>query len=448
MKKNLLMAALAAIILGGGWWGYQQLSTPDTTPRASAGGGARAMLGGRQGGAQLNSSAPVVQSIPAEFGNRQPALNLFGQTRFSETWQVSSEVAGRVQSISVQPGQRVSAGDALISLTARDLTRNLAQVGAQIEELNARIRQHALQAEADQATLMLQQELLALNEQSLRRVQDLASRNLASAADVEAARRDVINQQQNVRTQTLTVGRQDDDLARLQAELEGLRQEQLALEEDLAATEVHAPTDGLVEAIHVQAGQAVSNGGQLLTLQSIDPFQVRATLPASHIALLDRDNPLRGRMMWQGEETELTLHNWGISTSDGGLSVTFNMENPRPPLVAGSFGNLTVFLPEEEAVFSVPASAIYGNNRLYRITDEDRLQGHSVTIVGQDPQRNGEGYLVRASDIDPDAPILTTRLQRPETGLRVQPLDRLQAPDSDPPAGNNGARGGQMSNQP
>lgn len=431
-KKNIftmrqLITALAAIlILSGGWWGYNQLTAPDSSPRASAGGGggARAMMGGRQGGANLNSTAPVVQSIPAEIDTLQPALNLFGQTRFSQTWQVTSEVTGRVNNIAVQAGQRVNAGDVLITLTARDLERQLAQVNAQIDNLNAQIRQHGLQADADQATLLLQQELLNLNEQALRRVQDLASRNLASASDVESARREVINQQQSVRSQSLTVGRQDDDLAQLEAELEALRQERLALTEDLEATQVRAPTDGLVELIEVQPGQSISTGGTLLTLQSIEPFQIRATLPATYIRLLDRENPLRGQMTWQGSETGLTLDSWGVTASDGGISVNFNLDNPSPPLVAGSFSNLTIFLPEERDVMSVPASSIYGNNRLYSITEDDRLQGHSVTIVGQDPGRQGEGFLVRAADIEPGAAILTTRLERPETGLRVLPLGR------------------------
>lgn len=425
MNKTLLMSLIAIGLLLIGGLGYRHLTAPDDTPRASAGGSARGMMGGRQGGAGLNSSAPVIQSIAAERVDRQPAVTLFGQTRFSQTWQVVSEVSARVSALHVDSGDRVSAGDLLLELDARDLNRSLARIETQIAEMEARIRQEQRQGETNAATLALQEELLAFNEQALRRATDLRDRNLASTSDVEAARRDMINQQQTVQNQRLVVERFDDDMAQLEAQRAGLELDREALLEDLEATQVRAPTDGLIDAINVRVGQSVSTNSDLLTLHSIDPFQIRATLPAGQIGLLNREQPLRGEMQWQGHTTELVLHNWGVSSRDGGVSVTFNMVDPSPPLVSDSYTTLRVYLPMLNDVIAVPASALYGNNRIY-VVDDGRLRGEPADILGQDPDRAGEGYLIRADGVASGEAILTTRLDRPETGLRVQRLSDLQ----------------------
>lgn len=434
MRKTL-PALIAVALLALGWWGYHQLTTQPDTPRASGGGSARGLMGGRVGAGNMNTTEPVVQTLRAEFSDRQPALQLYGQTLFGRSWQITSDLGARIEQIHISEGDRVEAGDALVSLDARELERSLSRARAEATELAARIRQERLQGESDARALALEEELLALNEQALSRIQGLAERNLAAAADVEAARRNVITQQQSIESRRLAVDRLDDNLDQLNAQLASLQQDIADLEEDLTLTSITAPETGLVETILVQPGQRISAGTELMVLQSTDSFQVRATLPASRAGLLSREEPLTGVMTWQGDTTELSLQSWGIRNEDGGIPVTFALTSPRPPLLAGQFGTLTVMLPTVESVLALPSGAIYGNNRVYTVDQGDRLQGHTARIVGQDPQHPGERYLVTAPTVADGDRLLTTRLQRPETGLRVQPLrtndrpETLDAPD-------------------
>lgn len=425
IPRSLFVTLLSATLLAGGALGYFQLTkTPEETARPQGRGGAGALMGrgGPAGAGTLNTTAPTVRTQLAEFSARQPAITLFGQTQFAQTYQIASPFSSTIARIDVRSGDPVVQGQILLQLDTRNLERNLAQQNGQILDMQARLRQQALQGEADVAALALEREALTLAQDNLRRVQDLQARSLASSADVENARRSVISQQQSVQTRELAVARQDDTVLQLNAQLEGLIQQRNAIEEDIAAATIRAQVNGLVDTVAVQTGQNVNSGSALLTVQSTEPFQIRTTLPSQYLALLDRANPLRGRVDWQGSSTELVLTSWGLNANQGGVSVTLDLVDPNGPLIAGTFLPLNLFLPAVDDVMSVPTNALYGNNRLYEVAN-GRLVERRAEIVGEDPARPGQAYLVR-SDMPPDALVLITRLERPETGLRVQQLNQ------------------------
>lgn len=428
MNRSTLIIILSAAFLSLGALGYYGLTKePAQTaqPQGRGGPGAMAGWGGPAGAGTLNTTAPTVRTVTANYETRQPAITLFGQTQFARAFQVTSPISTTVDRILVRTGEPVVAGQALIQLDTRTLRRNLAAQEGQIVDMQARIRQQILQGDADVAALTLEREATQLAQENLRRVQDLQARSLASTSEVESARRALITQQQSLQNRELAVARQEDTLLQLNAQLEGLRQQRDALAEDLEAATLRAQTDGLVDEILVLPGQTVSTGTQLLTLQSTEAFQVRATLPSQHLSLLDRDNPLQGRVQWQGHLTPLELHSWGLNAAQGGVAVVLDMADPQPPLIAGTFTPLNLLLPAIENVMSVPANALYGNNRLYEVAN-GRLVEHTADIVGQDPERPGEAYLVRSSAAQ-GARILITRLDRPEPGFRVQTLDTAQS---------------------
>lgn len=434
IPRSLFVTLLSATLLAGGALGYFQLTkTPEEAARPQGRGGAGALMGrgGPAGAGTLNTTAPTVRTQVAEYSTRQPAITLFGQTQFAQTYQIASPFSSTVERLDVRPGDPVVQNQVLLQLDTRTLERSLAQQNGQILDMQARIRQQVLQGEADIAALALEREALTLAQDNLRRVQDLQARNLASSADVENARRSVISQQQSVQSRELAVARQEDTLLQLNAQLEGLEQQRNAIEEDIAAATIRAQVKGLVDTVTVQVGQNVNNGSALLTVQSTEPFQIRTTLPSQYLALLDRENPLRGRVDWQDNSTELVLTSWGLNANQGGVSVTLDLVDPNGPLIAGTFVPLNLYLPAVDQVMSVPTNALYGNNRLYEVA-EGRLVERTADIVGEDPNRPGQAYLVR-SDMPANADVLITRLERPETGLRVQRLNQ-QAAQGDRPS--------------
>ena len=96
---------------------------------------------------------------------------------------------------------------------------------------------------------------------------------------------------------------------------------------------------------------------------------------------------------------------------------------------------LSITLPEEDAVVALPVQSIYENDRIYAIRDtasqdsgqldgnpEYRLQAITVERVGEAQAEDGQHrILVRSPEISAGEKIITTQLPRAISGLLVEP---------------------------
>ena len=77
-------------------------------------------------------------------------------------------------------------------------------------------------------------------------------------------------------------------------------------------------------------------------------------------------------------------------------------------------------LPTEANVVAIPALALYGQNRIYRIV-EGRLESLAVQRVGEWTNADGTSLtLVRSSKLQNGDDILVTQLPNAVTGLLVE----------------------------
>lgn len=85
----------------------------------------------------------------------------------------------------------------------------------------------------------------------------------------------------------------------------------------------------------------------------------------------------------------------------------------------GRVVKLILHLPEEAEVVTVPIQSIYGENRIYLVSD-GRLQGITIERLGEATDNEGHFHvLVRAPEISSGTQILTTQLSNAITGLKV-----------------------------
>jgi len=81
---------------------------------------------------------------------------------------------------------------------------------------------------------------------------------------------------------------------------------------------------------------------------------------------------------------------------------------------------VNVELPTETNVVALPALAIYGQNRIYRIIDQ-RLQAINISRVGDWTSPTGERLtLVRSAELRSGDNVLITQLPNAVTGLLVE----------------------------
>ncbi|WP_315982376.1 hypothetical protein [Aliamphritea spongicola] len=80
---------------------------------------------------------------------------------------------------------------------------------------------------------------------------------------------------------------------------------------------------------------------------------------------------------------------------------------------------MTLTLPPVERSLIIPPQALYGTNRIYRITD-GRLEALEIQRIGDTSVNGKAGILITASDLQEGDKILATQLPNAISGLRVE----------------------------
>ena len=196
-------------------------------------GGAPGGPGGPGGGMPpMAVEAVTVKSEPLQAG-----LTAVGTLRADEAVVMRPEISGRIVTLHFQDGQRVQAGEPLVSLDASVPQADLLEAQANLE--NAR----------------------RANE----RATDLGSRQLLSRSDVDSAR--------------AQLGVSEARVASARAQLE--------------KTTIIAPFSGVLGLREASVGEVVSPGQALVNLVRLDPMEVDFSLPESELPRVAPAPPVR-----------------------------------------------------------------------------------------------------------------------------------------------------------
>ncbi len=193
-----------------------------------------------------------------------------GTVRARNSAIVSSRVTAYVQRVTVQQGDRVSQGQTLIVLDARELESNYRRADAGVAEIANSI------PEADGA--------VAAAKASL----DLA-RVTGKRIDELAAKKSVSNQELDEATARLAAAQANYDMARakrteLQSRMEQATEDRRAAAITRDYTRVAAPFAGIVTAKTVNAGDLATTGAPLLTIERQDGYRLEAAVDAAKLA--------------------------------------------------------------------------------------------------------------------------------------------------------------------
>lgn len=214
-----------------------------------------------------------------------PALVLSGNVDIREV-NLSFRVAGRVQAVAVEEGERVAVGETIAvidpaplkatlaqaeaSLAAAEAAEALLKAGSRQEEI-ARLKAQTdalrIVAENARSTFQRQQDLLASRTSSQQMFDDARAARDKADADYEAAQQAWLEAKNGARPEELAQ-------AAAQRQAAAAQRDSVALQ--LADTELTAPEAGTVLTRAVEPGTLVSAGTPVVTLSLDKPVRVRA----------------------------------------------------------------------------------------------------------------------------------------------------------------------------
>ena len=168
----------------------------------------------------------------------------------SDTRELGFSTRGTISDVLVKPGDTVKAGDPLVRLDDRVLSRyvELASIAA-----------------ADESQLHLAERTLAFRQEEMTAIEAARGQNAGNAAEVREARYKV-----ETAAIELEAAKARHESDRVTLERERARQAEMRIASPIAATVIE---------VHKHAGETVDQGTTVVTLVSIDPLWVEVNVP-------------------------------------------------------------------------------------------------------------------------------------------------------------------------
>jgi len=310
----------------------------------------------------VTTKAPMpvatVTSAPVKEEDWAPMLSAVGAVSAVQGAMVSTELAGTVSEIMFQNGGVAKKGDVILKLDASQ------------EEALLR----SAEAEAE------------LARTDLERTRGLASQNVVSKAELDAA---------------------ESKFRRLSAVVDQMRS-------NIRKKTIVAPFDGELGIRQVNVGQMINAGQQVVLLQSLDPVYVDFALPQQHLQNLSTGLEARVRTdALPGREFvgKLTAINSAVDTATRNVTLQATLENPDHALRPGMFIKIDIVLPEKHKSLVIPGSAIsyapYGDSVFVIEKQKDNKTGKESQVLRQ--------QFVRVGEARGDFVSITTGLKAGET---------------------------------
>ena len=384
-------------------------------------------------------SSPRVQVELARPGQFAPQLSLFGRIESPASATLSSSVVALVQKAVALPGDRVSKGDLILQLDPREAALARAQAEASLAQAEAQKAAAIKRHQSDRKALELEQQLTRLAEENVARLERLRQTNLASQTQLDEARQGLARQQLSLETRQLAVSNYQNDVRRLDSDISRARAARDQADLDLARSQVHAPFDGRITALHVAEGERVQPGAPLISLYADQGIEIRAQIPLSHLPEVRaglNSGGLSGELLIENRRLPLRLARLAgeVERGRGGVDGLFVLEDSSVTPELGRPLPMVLSLPPRDGLLALPAAALHGLDRIYRLDEEDRLQTVAVERIGEWQQEDGQRRLLFQGDFNAGDRIVVTQLPGAIDGLKVQPSESGQTPAGIEPA--------------
>ena len=255
--------------------------------------------------AAVNNTATVVEMATVKSQIWHPQIQAIGSILADQGINVTTQIAGVVQSINFKSGQFVDQGTTLIQLDPTVL----------------------------QATVNQSKATYELDQINYKRYANLYKKHAVSLSTLQTAE------------------------ATMKAD-KAILDENLA---NLAQTTITAPFAGNIGLRQVNIGQYVAPADVIVSLQSIDPVLVDFSLPEVYLQQLNiGDQVLVTTSAYPGQTFtgKITATNSTLNSDTRTLDIRAEVPNKNKSLMPGMFANVRVVIPTKNNVLTIPQMAV------------------------------------------------------------------------------------------
>ncbi len=337
-------------------------------------------------------TVPKVDLVPESIG--------YGSVQPAKLWTAVAQVSGRI--IELHPrlrnGEVIEKGKVLFRIDPVDYKLALAQVKAELTELDVKEKNSKTLVEIEQRNL-----ILAGND--LERIRKLVSNKTASQSDADGSERNMLNTRTALQNHKNT-------LALIPTQRKVLETKVMQAQRDLENSTVLAPFNLRVANLSIEADQYVSKGQNLFEGDGIDRIEVVGQFAMSSLRnlFIGRPDQALNVESLNRNLTQITgfkpviqldlgnhIAEWkaefvrfsdNVDAETRTMGIVVAVDNPiskikpgyRPPLSKGMFVQVLLRGHTQPQRVVVPRSAVRGG-KIYLLDENQRLRIHPVEIL-------------------------------------------------------------------
>lgn len=366
-------------------------------------------------GAEAELPTREVHLARAEEARLAKTVDLPGTLAADERAELATKVAGRIDSISVEIGSRVRAGQVIARLVPNDFQMRVSQADAALAQARVRLGLPAAGPDAEvppEATAGVKQAAANLKQAQLTRdrMARLFEQQLISRSDLDSTEAAFAVAEGRYQDAIEEARNRQGVLAQRRAELDFARQQ-------LTDSTVVAPFDGAIGERLVSRGDYAAAGTPVAVLVRVHPLRLRLAVPERESASVRVGQVVKINVEGEQEERSGRVARVApaLREDDRTLAVEAEVPNADGHLRPGSFVRASIVVESAEPAVLVPESSIVtfaGLQKVIGIEDgkavEKRVRtgrhsGEQIEIV--DGLKVGEAVVVAPGNLVSGQPL-------------------------------------------
>jgi cobalt-zinc-cadmium efflux system membrane fusion protein len=319
---------------------------------------------------QAMGQAPLVDIAPVTQGLIEEKILRTGDIVPDTQVTIYSKVQGWVEKINVREGDRVKAGQVLVTLDAREAEATVNQAEASLEAARARLKQvKATAEEAVQSQIQQTKANLELAEADLDRARELHKKNFIARQQLDEAQTkyNVAKATYDLALNNIRQKTWENDIALAEAQV---RQAKATLDLNRAQLTnliIVAPMNGGITKRFVDPGTMVKDTTPILTLMDLSEVKMVVNVIEKEFIHLQKGQPVKitasafPNRTFQGRISVITP---ALELQSRTAEVQITIPNPGYVLNPGMFGRVEILFRSTPQATLIPIQAL--------ITDADK----------------------------------------------------------------------------
>lgn len=371
------------------------------------------------------TNLPLIASQVINITSYKPQVTLYGSIQANNQSTLRSVVTATVINIHENDGDTVQKGDVLIELDKQELEIEQKRLQAEERGLQAELSQELQQYKTQKRNHQRQKELVEIASRNLNRHQTLLKQDLTSEALVDQSQKELESTTLTLNNSALSLKNHTHRKQALEAKIDKVRADKQRVDLDITRCTIRAPFSGRVIDRLVGTGERVQVGTPIVEIYETNSLHVEAQVPDYTIQTLQSElkkgKPITAETTIGNQTQKLTLSRLSaeVLKSRTGINAFFIFESPENHYAIGRNVKLTLSLPAVNDTFTLPNSALYQGNRIYRIK-QGKLHALTANKIGQLSISNTQHTIFKSSEARTGDRFMTTHLPNARSGLAVQ----------------------------